>query len=227
MNIQEVKFDPVLAEMLSQTNGTGASSEGTLRRIHCIIAEKRPKRTIEIGLAHGYSCLLICQSLREYCDNGTHIAIDPWQESAFANAGLKNIKRAGFDGLVRFLKLSSYIALTDLEKGGDRFDFAFIDGNHLFEDVFVDFFLINKIMSEGAVIVFDDCKMPSVRKVTRFIESNYQALYRPVSLASYCATMASRWRLHLAEKLGRSQNRAFVKTTTATSREWNSAFTDF
>ena len=54
----------------------------------------------------------------------------------------------------------------------EKIDFAFLDGQHTFDYVLVDFFYVDKILSVGGIIVFDDLQYPSVRKVCRYVLTN-------------------------------------------------------
>jgi predicted O-methyltransferase YrrM len=149
--------------------------EGVL--IQKIIYDTRPKNTLEIGLAYGISALFICEALKNV--NGTrHLIIDPnqnggeWGDS-WDGVGLYNLKRAGYEDLVEFIAQPSFQALPQLVAAGRQVDFAFIDGWHTFDYTLVDFFYIDKMLRVGGVIVFDDVDWPSIRKVCRYVSTNY------------------------------------------------------
>ena len=122
-------------------------------------------------MAHGKSTLSICQALR---DNGagSHIAIDPFQETKFNSAGLANIEQAGLKDILRFYQATADEALPRLCAEGERIDFAFIDGNHRFDYAFVDFFYIDKMLRLGGHVAFDDLWIASVRKVVSYVLKN-------------------------------------------------------
>jgi predicted O-methyltransferase YrrM len=52
------------------------------------------------------------------------------------------------------------------------FDFIFIDGAHRFDDVVVDFYLADKVLKVGGLMVLDDTWMASVASVANFILAN-------------------------------------------------------
>src|SRR5918996_3216367 len=56
------------------------------------VRERRPERTLEVGLAWGGSALFICQAHR---DNGSghHTAVDPHQARTYRSVGVLNIER--------------------------------------------------------------------------------------------------------------------------------------
>ena len=153
------------------------SEEGDF--MQAIIRKYRPRVTLEVGCAYGISSLYICEALRAV--GGTrHIIIDPGQhfphgegpKSGWEGIGLANLKRAGYSDLIEFHEATSFECLPALFARGERIDFAFVDGAHTFDYVLVDFFHIDKILSVGGCIVFDDLHYPSIRKVARYILTN-------------------------------------------------------
>jgi predicted O-methyltransferase YrrM len=139
--------------------------------LYDIIRERGLSRTIEIGMAYGMSALFICQALR---DNGAggHTAIDPAQDTSWKSIGRLNIERAGLGDLFRFFADASHTALPRLLLHGESFDFAFVDGMHLFDYTLVEFFYLDKMLETGGYIAFDDIGLPAVRKVVSFILRN-------------------------------------------------------
>jgi predicted O-methyltransferase YrrM len=146
-----------------------------------LIRAHKPRRSLEIGCAYGISSLYICEALSEVGAE-KHIIIDYAQflphgnfgdpNSGWEGIGLENIKRAGHENLVEFHEARSHECLPTLLKNGTKIDFAFVDGNHTFDYVMVDFFFIDKLLRVGGIIVFDDIGYPSIRKVCRYILTN-------------------------------------------------------
>lgn len=136
-----------------------------------MIRSARPNISLEVGCAYGISSLYICEALREI--NATkHIIMDPHQHSMWEGIGLANLRRSGYLGLIDFHEAFSYQCLSRLTEDNVTIDFAFIDGNHMFDYVLVDFFLIDKLLRVGGIIVLDDLSYPSVRSVCRYVLSN-------------------------------------------------------
>ena len=131
-----------------------------------IIAEVKPKVSLEVGLAFGISALFICEALTKV-QALRHIIIEPddW-------GGLNNLKEAGYEHLIELYKMPSFRALPQLEAEGRKIDFAFIDGMHTFDYVMGDFFYIDRLLRVGGVVVFDDANWKSIRKVCRYILTN-------------------------------------------------------
>jgi predicted O-methyltransferase YrrM len=136
------------------------------------------RTTLEVGLGQGVSTLFICEGLLQ--TGGTHFACDPYQldrappthETGYEGAGLARLEDAGVRDLVEFEAEKSQIVLPRLLAEGRRFDFAFIDGNHRFEAVFLDLAYSGRLMDEGRVVFVDDIQLPGVRKAIDFFLKN-------------------------------------------------------
>jgi predicted O-methyltransferase YrrM len=134
-------------------------------------------RTLEVGLAYGFSTLYFIALLAKHRD-GHHTAVDPYANKDWRGIGLAKvapaIEKLGLDPAQRFefFEERSDHAAIDLHRRGSRFDLIFVDGNHRFDDVLVDFYLYDPLCRAGGFIVFDDMWMSSVRSVASFISSN-------------------------------------------------------
>lgn len=139
----------------------------------------KPLNTLELGMAYGLSTLYICQALRNNA-GGAHIAVDPYQTSYYKNSGRINVERAGLTGLVTVNEQQSYKALPKLMESGLQLDFAFVDGNHRFEFILLDFLFIDRMLNVGGHVMFHDLWMPSTRKAISFIARNRRGVYEIV-----------------------------------------------
>jgi len=157
-----------------------------------LIFEARPKVSLEIGLAFGISALFISEAIRSV--KGTkHIIVDPFQSDSFKNVGLNNLYNAGFEDLVEFHESPSCTVLPKLECEGTRIDFAFIDGGHSFEAVFVDMFYTDRILRVGGILVIDDTHFPAVLEALRhFLETGRYGVVGTLTVSS--ADQAPRWK---------------------------------
>ena len=178
-------MNQVLAEILRTKRSLSGDGENTIdvhsgvsveegELLSRLIGERKPRVSLEVGLAFGISALFICEALKQHTQNPRHIVIDPAQHAAehWQGAGLANLERAGYRPFVEFIEKPSQIALPELITAGTKIDFAFIDGEHTFDHALMDFFFIDKLMNVGGVVVFDDTGWPSLRKVARFVASN-------------------------------------------------------
>jgi predicted O-methyltransferase YrrM len=142
-----------------------------------LIKEHNCVHTAEVGCAYGLSSLHICRALSEGSGK-RHFIIDPFQRtcegepSAWGGIGLLNVERAGYKDLVEFIEKPAHIGLGLLEERNIKLDLIFIDGWHTFDHTLVEFFMADKILKQGGIIVFDDLGYPSIRKVIQYILSN-------------------------------------------------------
>ena len=51
-------------------------------------------------------------------------------------------------------------------------DAAFVDGSHIFHNVFVDLHFLREIVRPGGLVILDDCDWPSVAATVRYFERN-------------------------------------------------------
>jgi predicted O-methyltransferase YrrM len=141
------------------------------REIERLVRELRLTNTLETGMAYGLSTLAIC-AVHEARDEGAHVAIDPHQSSDWRGIGVLNLERAGLTARARVIEARSDEALPWLRDEGLRIDFALIDGLHLFDATLVDFFLIDRMMDVGGVVVFHDTWMPAVAQAVAYVRTN-------------------------------------------------------
>jgi hypothetical protein len=70
------------------------------------------------------------------------------------------------------IESSSDQAAIDLIRDNFSFDVIFIDGQHRFDDVLVDFYLYAQLCAMGGHIILDDMWMPSIQTVADFVRTN-------------------------------------------------------
>jgi predicted O-methyltransferase YrrM len=154
--------------------------------LQTLIRQRKPKTTLEVGLAFGVSALFICEALQEY-GGLHHIAIDAFQSTQWKGIGVNNLKLAGFGNLAELRESYSHLALAELEALGTRIDFAFIDGWHAFDSALTDFFHVYRLLSLGGVVVFDDPFFPGVHEACRYVATNraYRVVATTEQVADY------------------------------------------
>lgn len=143
------------------------------------ILREKPARTLEIGMAYGLSSLFICQAHQDK-NGGEHVAIDPCQREEFLTIGLHHVERAGLASYLRFIEEPDYIALPSLLAVGNPFQLIFIDGLHMFDYTLLDFFYCDRLLTEGGILLFDDCLAPGVARVIEYVGTNRQ--YEPLTI---------------------------------------------
>jgi len=136
---------------------------------------ERPAATLEIGMAWGLSTLFILDALTATgaARPGCHVIMDPYQATTYHDAAIRTLREAGVADLVEFYGEPSGIVLPRLITEGRQFDFVFIDGDHRYDGVFIDFFFVHQLLRPGGLIVFDDPEFDGVYLTCRFAESNY------------------------------------------------------
>lgn len=101
---------------------------------------------IEIGLAYGVSALAIAEALiAQWARDATHLIIDAFQDH-FRDAGWNAIEEAGLHDVCSLVRERSQLALPRLLAEGLVADAAFVDGSHIFHNVFVDLFYLREIV---------------------------------------------------------------------------------
>jgi len=140
-------------------------------RLAEIVRDNDFTRTVETGMAYALSTLAIAGVHAER-GSGSHTAIDPIQSTKWRSIGRENVVRAGLEPFVRIVEEQSDEALPRMATSGQVCDFAFIDGQHLFDFVLVDFFYLDRMLVEGGIVAFHDPWIPAVGRVLDFVRSN-------------------------------------------------------
>ena len=122
-----------------------------------IVKDLKPDQTLEVGLAQGASTLHFLAALK-LIQNGRHTAMDPLQ-NGYSNIGLMEMSRLGLDDRLRFFRERSDIFLPKLRAQGESFQICLIDGDHRFDAVFTDFYLIDKVLEVEGIIIFDEASI--------------------------------------------------------------------
>jgi predicted O-methyltransferase YrrM len=171
----------VLPELLDRIYASGLVEDATgeqlpafpesLPRHHAeelarLVHEEGARSTLETGMAYGISTVAIASAV------DSHVAIDPHQRTSWRGVGLLNAERAGVAGRVRLVEERSDVALPRLVGEGLELDLALLDGMHLFDYTLVDFFLCDRMLRVGGVVVFHDTWMPGVRQAAEYVLAN-------------------------------------------------------
>lgn len=127
---------------------------------------------IEVGLAYGVSTLAIAEALvANGASDNAHVIIDAFQDQ-FHDVGWNMLISAGLSNLCSLKRERSQLALARLATDGFVADAAFIDGSHIFHNVFVDLFFLRELVRPGGLVILDDCDWPSVATAARYFEVN-------------------------------------------------------
>ena len=147
-----------------------------------LLLAERPGTVIEIGLAYGSSALAIAEALAAAGPGyARHMIVDAYQ-AHFHGSGWAAVAGAGLAGLCSLVEERSQTALPRLLADGFVADAAFVDGSHIFHNVFVDLFYLRELVRPGGLVILDDCSYPSVATAARYFEINTG--WRPEPIAS-------------------------------------------
>jgi len=135
------------------------------------IVRERATRTVEVGLGYGLSALHVCEGLIMN-GGGRHVVIDPHQATRFINCGLQLLEEAGVRELVEHHAEVSQTALPRFLAEGRTFDLAFVDGNHRFDDVFLDVAYLGRLLRPRGILFLDDYQLPAVARAVSFFVRN-------------------------------------------------------
>jgi predicted O-methyltransferase YrrM len=149
--------------------------------LYSLCRESKPKATLEIGLAYGFSTVYFLAAIHEN-GLGYHTAIDPFQRG-YQGIGSRQSQTLGMGDRFLLIEDKSFPALIHLAERGKMFEVIFVDGNHHFDNALVDFTLSAELCPMGGCIILDDMWMPSIRMAVAFIRSNrkdFEEIHTPV-----------------------------------------------
>lgn len=207
------------------------STVNNLKFIQQTMRERTPARTLEIGLAFGASTLVFCSEHQKlgHVAAKQHVAIDPYQPyPPYDEAGAYAVERAGLSDFLDYRSEFSEFVLPRLLESGNRFDLIYIDGSHLFENVFIDAFYSARLLNDGGWMALDDSADPHIAKVNEFVRSNLSRELKEISqgVKSAVAGIIGKRQLTVFERLPYNGAHPPRKWDTPL-RSWDSKFGKF
>jgi len=134
--------------------------------LYDFLKDKNIQLSLEVWMWYGVSALSIMRATHQ-----KHYIIDPFQKD-FNNGWIDNLKKKSMWNRVVFLEQLSCHALPELVKQEIKIEFAFIDGSHKFDDIFLDFYYIDMLLPEWWYVCFHDHLLPSTQHVSSWIQNN-------------------------------------------------------
>ncbi|MCC5918157.1 MAG: class I SAM-dependent methyltransferase [Cryomorphaceae bacterium] len=134
--------------------------------IHDFLLQLDNPKTLEIGFGYGRSACYIMAAT-----NLPHTVMDPFQDN-YNRQALANVEKCGFGNRLTLIEDFSHNVLPKMVGEGKKFDFIFIDGDHKFDGIFVDFYYVDMLLNEGGFALFHDTWMRSTQLVMSFINKN-------------------------------------------------------
>jgi hypothetical protein len=101
-----------------------------------------------------------------------HYAIDPHQSEVWGDVGWENLRQLNLEKFLHLENDFSYGALPKLVKEGHSFDFCFIDGDHKFEAIMLDFYYCDRLLNMSGYLAFDDTYLRASQVVEDWITTN-------------------------------------------------------
>jgi len=155
---------------------SGTSTLNNISSIRHALKKEKPQKTMEVGLAYGASALTFLATHAELRQaSSQQLAIDPYQSTSWRSAGVEAIRSAGLESNFALIEQDSALALPRLCTEGASFGMIYIDGSHIFEDVFVDFFYCARLLELNRLLLFDDCSDKHIKRccgsLNQFIET--------------------------------------------------------
>ncbi len=128
------------------------------RRLEKIFRDYNCSRALELGFFHGVSSMYMAAILDEMGGGRSLTTIDKL---------VAKTKQPNIEQLASELGLTSYIThfyeersylwrLMKFIEEGRKFDFCYLDGGHNWGDTGFAFFLVDKLLVDGGLILFDD-----------------------------------------------------------------------
>lgn len=138
--------------------------------LYRFIKKLSPKKTLEIGMGYGCSSIYILSALIN--SKSIHYVIDPFELPNLKEIAFKNVNKFKLNKHLYFINDFSYNALPALLEKGVLVDFVFIDGNHKYDNQFIDFFYSDLLLNQKGFIIFHDAWMRSTQLLVSWIKKN-------------------------------------------------------
>lgn len=128
------------------------------KRMRKILMKYKPARLLELGFFHGVSSMYMAAMLDELGDERKLTTVDltvakdkkPNIEELATGLGLSHLVDVHYEQRTYLWRLMKFI------EEGRRFDFCYLDGGHNWGDTGFAFFLVDKLLADGGLILFDD-----------------------------------------------------------------------
>lgn len=135
-----------------------------------LLAKSAPDQdALEVGFATGSTALYILNGLK----TGQLVSID-YAQDEYEREGERLIRDSGLDSRHELIEENSIKALPRLYNLERQFNLIFLDGWKTFDHIWVDTFYCARMLKVGGYMVFDDARMPAVRKCISILSRYYQ-----------------------------------------------------
>jgi predicted O-methyltransferase YrrM len=149
------------------------------RFLYVFVKLFQPKRILEVGMANGISSAYMATAQSGYLKKkDAHVIIDPFQSTQWSRAGIALLRRLNLHENIRVIEAYSYRAVPLLEREGERFDMAFIDGNHCLDYTLTDVLTADRVLEIGGLLLLDDSSAFGVKHAVKYVDKYRHNLKR-------------------------------------------------
>ena len=127
------------------------------------------QNALEVGFATGSTAAYILHGL-----GSGHLTSIDYDQNHYEREGEKLVAALGFAQRHRLIEDNSIRVLPELHASGARFGLVFLDGWKTFDHMWVDTFYCARMLNCGGYMVFDDARMPAVRKCISLLRRYYR-----------------------------------------------------
>jgi predicted O-methyltransferase YrrM len=127
------------------------------------------QNALEVGFATGSTAAYLLLGL-----GAGHLTSIDYDQNQYEREGEKLVHSLGFARRHRLIEDNSIRVLPELHASGVRYGLVFLDGWKTFDHMWVDTFYCARMLNRGGFMVFDDARMPAVRKCISLLRGYYQ-----------------------------------------------------
>jgi len=152
-------------DIRSKVQGIPFITEDNARRLYDLIIESRPKRILELGVAHGVATCYMAAALDELGE-GEITAVDLIETQKSFSPSPENLSRqVGLEEYIKIVRMQSgynwflhdqIVTNTVNDTCMPLYDLCIIDGPKNWTIDGAAFFMVDKLLQHGAHLIFDD-----------------------------------------------------------------------
>ena len=181
---------PPLDQLIENLNGLASSSAPAQAALDCIAAGESLHNTeqlallawlagdcksylsIESGFGLGSTASVILSARHAAGRPFKHTVLDPFGLSGRGAEQVEKRLKESFGEAFERIRKRSQFGMASLAEESAKTDLIFVDGDHSFDGIMADFYVADKLVSNGGFITLDDAAFPAIESVIRFVMSN-------------------------------------------------------
>ena len=135
-------------------------------------------RGLCVGSVDGAAALYVGAALAENVvgKEAGAVLVSQVDPRLLADGGAARLAACGFSGITARVDAAQpdVAALPMLLEKGERFDFAHLDGIHLFDHAMVSFFFLDLLLDVGGCLILEGCGLGAVESLVSCLRANYR-----------------------------------------------------